>query len=400
MAAHRFEPGQVVICAARRTPIGAFMGALSALTAPQLGATALGAVLDDAGLPREQVAEVLLGHVLSAGCGQAPARQAARAAGLPDAVGATGIHKVCGSGLKAIMQAALSVAVSAASGSPHIVAAGGMESMSRVPFLLPEHRSGRKLGHAQTLDALLHDGLTDAYGGMHMGVCAERTAERYGVSRAEMDAFTRQSYARALAAHESGAFAAELVPITCGKTRVERDEEPQRYRPDKVDTLTGAFESGGAITAANSSSLNDGAAALLLTTAAVAAEHGAPVLARVLAQAGTAGAPEWFTTAPVAAIRELLDTAGLSVADIGLWEINEAFAVVSMVAATELGIPEDRLNIHGGAVALGHPIGASGARILVTLIHALRARRERYGVAAICIGGGEGLSLLVENPGG
>jgi acetyl-CoA C-acetyltransferase len=305
-------------------------------------------------------------------------------------VGATGIHKVCGSGLKATMLAALAVAVDPS----HTVIAGGMESMSNTPFLLPDMRGGRKLGHGQAVDALLSDGLTDAYGGMHMGVCAERTAERYQVSRQQMDDFTRESYRRALAARESGAFAAELVAVDEERSALDHDEEPDRFRPDKVDTLKGAFVNDGGVTAANSSSLNDGAAALVIRGDAAPPDP----LAYIRVQAGTAAAPEWFTTAPVAAIGEALEAASLTVADIGLWEINEAFAVVPMVAASELGIPAERLNIHGGAVALGHPIGASGARILTTLVHAMRARNERWGVAAICIGGGEGLAVVVENP--
>ncbi|MDH5527049.1 MAG: thiolase family protein [Nitrospirota bacterium] len=390
MPVHRFESGRVAILAARRTPIGSFMGALAGVTAPHLGSIAIRAALADSGVAPEQVSEVLMGHVLAAGCGQAPARQAARGAGLPDGVGATGIHKVCGSGLKAAMTAALAVAAEPS----QVVVAGGMESMSNTPFLLPDMRGGRKLGHGQAVDALLSDGLTDAYGGMHMGVCAERTADRYNVSRQQMDDFTRESYRRALAARDS-AFSAELVAVDEGRFALDHDEEPDRYRPDKVDTLKGAFEPDGAVTAANSSSLNDGAAALVIAGGDVS-----PVepLAWVRAQAGTAAEPEWFTTAPVAAIGEALKAASLTVADIGLWEINEAFAVVPMVAAHELGIPAERLNVNGGAVALGHPIGASGARILTTLIHAMRARRERWGVAAICIGGGEGLAVVVENP--
>ncbi|MFQ5510082.1 MAG: thiolase family protein [Leptospirillia bacterium] len=383
----------VVIVSAARTPIGSFMGALADVSAPALGAVAIEAALSRAGAPLPAVSEVLMGQVLAAGAGQAPARQAARGAGLPDGVGATAVNKVCGSGLKAVMLAAQAVRA----GDAGVVVAGGMESMSRVPHLAMESRTGRKLGDLTLVDGLIADGLTDAYGGMHMGVCADRTAERYDISREAMDAFTRESYRRALAAREAGNFTDEIVPVETRGAVCAEDEEPGRYRPDKIDSLKGAFGPDGRVTAASSSSLNDGAAALVLASGKTARESGLVPIARLLSQAGVAHEPEWFTTTPAVALSAALSRAGLTPGEVDLYEINEAFAVVAMVAMRELSLDPDRVNVGGGAVALGHPIGASGARILVTLLSALARCGGRYGAAALCVGGGEGVAVVVEN---
>ncbi|MBI5135938.1 MAG: thiolase family protein [Nitrospirae bacterium] len=382
----------VVLVSAARTPIGSFQGALRRLSAPQLGAIAVQSALSRCGVQPADVSEVYLGHVLSAGCRQAPARQVAHRAGLPDGVGATTINKVCGSGLKAVMIGATGVAA----GVDAIVVAGGMESMSRAPFLLPDMRTGLKLGNSSVIDSLLYDGLTDAYSDISMGICAERTAVKYGITREEMDDYARQSYERANQAHEKGWFDAELVPISTGSTELGRDEEPLRFQPEKLAKLAPAFARDGQVTAANSSSINDGAAAVVLMSGREAVQRGLTPLARVVAQAGAAHASEWFTTITPRAIERVLGKASLSVSDVDLFEINEAFAVVPMVACRELGIPPERVNVNGGAVALGHPIGASGARILVTLLHALRRTGGRYGVASVCIGGGEAVAMLVE----
>jgi acetyl-CoA C-acetyltransferase len=382
----------VVLVSAVRTPIGSFQGGLRRLSGPQLGGIAIAEALSRCNVQPAQVSEVYLGHVLSAGTRQAPARQAAHRAGLPDSVGATAINKVCGSGLKAVMIAAMGIS----SGINDIVVAGGMESMSRAPFLLPDLRSGLKLGNSQIIDSLLYDGLTDAYSNVSMGLCAERTAAKYAISRQEMDDFSHNSYEKAGAAQKNGYFADELVPVSVGATSLDRDEEPLRFQPEKMAKLAPAFTKEGTVTAASSSSINDGAAALVMMSGREAAQRGLSPLARVVAQAGAAHAPEWFTTVTPWAIEKVLEKASLSVSDVDLFEINEAFAVVPMVACKELGIGMDRVNVHGGAVALGHPIGASGARVLVTLLHALRRRGGRYGVASVCIGGGEGVALLVE----
>lgn len=393
MAKRIIQDTDVVIASAARTPIGSFLGELRQLSAPRLGAIALAAALGRSGVAPTDISEVYMGHVLSAGSRQAPVRQAARRAGLPDHVGATGINKVCGSGLKAVMISAMTVAAN----PDDVVVAGGMEAMSRAPYLLPDLRTGLRLGEGQVIDSLLYDGLTDAYSDIHMGICAERTADRYDISRGEMDDFTRMSYERAIDAHKNGWFSAEMVPVSMGSTQLDRDEEPLRYRPEKIDKLAPAFAKDGGVTAANSSSINDGAASLVLMSGKKAQERSLEPLARIVAHASAAGAPEWFTTAPPLAIEKVLDRASLSVSDIDLFEINEAFAVVTMVAAREMGISMDRVNIHGGAVALGHPIGASGARILTTLLYALKQKSGRYGIASICIGGGEAVAVLVEN---
>jgi acetyl-CoA C-acetyltransferase len=389
------EP-EVFIVGAARTPIGSFQGALAALSAPRLGAVAIQAALERAGVPRDRVGETFMGNVLSAGLGQAPARQAAIYAGVPQHTPATTVGKVCGSGLQAVWLGARSVAA----GDNDVVVAGGMESMTNAPYLLPKARSGYRMGHGQLVDALVHDGLWDPYGQFHMGRGGELCAATFGVTRAEQDAFARESYARAIAAQKSGEFAAEIVPVVIpskrGEQRVAVDEEPTRSNLDRIGELEPAFQEGGCITVGNSSKINDGAAALVLASRAAVEQHGLKPLARIVAHGGCAQAPEWFSTAPIAATRAALARAKLSPEDIDLYEINEAFAVVAMVCARELGVGLERVNVRGGAVALGHPIGASGARILVTLLYALAARGGRRGVATLCIGGGEALAVVVE----
>ena len=391
------DPGPVAILAARRTPLGAFMGALTPVPAPDLGATAIRAALADAGLGSGDLSEVLMGCVLPAGLGQAPARQAARAAGLDDATGATTVNKVCGSGMKAVMLGHDLIRA----GSARFVVAGGMESMSGAPFLVPEMRGGHKAGRSALLDHMMTDGLEDAYDkGRPMGAFGEATATRYGFTRAEQDAYAVETVARARDAVDIGAFDAECAAVTVatrkGPVTVARDERPGQIDAAKIPGLRPAFGADGTITAATSSANADGAAALVLGSEAEARAAGLPVLARILGHATHSQEPEWFTTAPIPAIRKLLDRVGWTAAEVDLWEINEAFAVVAMAAAQEIGIPRDRLNVHGGACALGHPIGATGARILVTLIHALRTRGLRRGVASLCIGGGEATAIAVE----
>lgn len=389
---------EVYVLSAVRTPIGSFLGQLANLPAPRLGALAIGDALRRAGVPGEAVDQVIMGNVLQAGVGQAPARQAMRFAGLPDSVPAVTLHKVCGSGMRAIMMAVNDLRA----GDGEVMVAGGMESMSNAPYLLPGGRRGYRLGHGQVLDHMVFDGLWDPYGDKHMGNCAETCARRYGFTREEQDAFARASYERAIRATENGDFADELVPVEVDsgkgqKVVVSRDEEPFRVDLAKMPTLRPAFEKDGTVTAANASKINDGAAALVVATAEGMRRFGAKPLARIVAQASFAQEPEWFTTAPVGAIRKVLEKANMRLEDVDLVEINEAFAVVAMAAMRELGIPHDKLNVNGGAVALGHPIGASGARIVATLLHALRRRGLRWGLAAICIGGGEATAMLFEN---
>jgi acetyl-CoA C-acetyltransferase len=380
------------ILSATRTPIGSFQGGLASVPAPRLGAAAIAGAVARAGIAAGDVTDVLMGNVLPAGLGQAPARQASIYAGLPSAVRCTTIHKVCGSGLEAVILGARALAT----GDATFVVAGGMENMSAAPYLLPRAREGYRIGHQQVVDSLIHDGLWDPYGGIHMGSCAEKCAAQYHLTRAEQDAYAAESFRRANAAQAAGDFAGEISPVELAKGRCDTDEGPARVKYDKIPLLKPAFEADGTITAANASTLNDGAAALVLTGARTAASRGLKPVARIVAAAGHAQDPAWFTTAPVPAARAVLAKAGWAVADVDLWEVNEAFAVVPLAFARELGVSHDRLNVRGGAIALGHPIGASGARILVTLIAALRARNARNGVAAICIGGGEGLALAIE----
>ncbi len=383
---------EIHILSATRTAIGSFQGGLASVPAPRLGAAAIAGAVARAGIAPSDVTDVLMGNVLQAGLGQAPARQAAIYAGLPPAVRCTTIHKVCGSGLEAVILGARALAA----GDATFVVAGGMENMSAAPYLLPRAREGYRIGHQQVVDSLIQDGLWDPYGGIHMGSCAEKCAAQYGLTRAEQDAYAAESFRRANAAQAAGEFAGEITPVELAKGRFDTDEGPPRVKYDKIPLLKPAFEADGTITAANASTLNDGAAALVLACGTTVASRGLKSVARIVAAAGHAQDPVWFTTAPVPAARAVLAKAGWAVADVDLWEVNEAFAVVPLAFARELGVSHDRLNVRGGAIALGHPIGASGARILVSLIAALRARKARKGVAAICIGGGEGLALAVE----
>ncbi len=385
----------IVIAAARRTPIGAFQGGLGPVPAPQLAATAIRAALADAGLAPDEISEAIIGCVLPAGIGQAPARQAALAAGIPDSVGCTTVNKVCGSGMKAVMFGHDLLRA----GSAKVVLAGGMESMTNAPYLLPKARAGYRMGHQEVLDHMFYDGLQNPYDGNMMGHFAELTAEKYDFTREAQDAFSIESVQRALAAVE-GAFEREIAPVTVksrrGEQVVSRDEEPGRCELDKIPTMRPAFRKDGTVTAASSSSISDGAAALLLMTEAEASRRGLEPLARIVGHGGFAHAPEWFTTAPVAATKQLLDRLGWKPGDVDLYEINEAFAVVAMAAIHDLGLDRDKVNVNGGGCALGHPIGATGARLLVTLAHALRARGLKRGLASLCIGGGEATAVAIE----
>ena len=397
---------EVVILSAARTPIGSFQGSLASLRAPDLGARALAGAFERAAVEPADVEQVYLGCVLPAGLGQAPARQATLGAGCPFSTGAITLNKVCGSGMRAVMSAANDLRC----GDFQLVAAGGMESMSGSPFLVPGARDGLRLGHGRLIDSMIHDGLWDAYKDFHMGNCAEICAKHYAFSREEQDEFTIESYRRAQAAAADGRFRAEIAAVEVrrdgGKRNtsqrrgepviVDADEEPGRTNFAKLPKLRPVFDKEGTVTAANASTINDGAAALVLTTAEHAAELGREPMARLVAQSTFAHEPEWFTTAPVTAVRRALDRAGLDVADIDLFEINEAFAVVALAAIRELELDPARVNVNGGAVALGHPIGASGARILVTLLHAMEQREVHRGCAAICLGGGEATAVIVE----
>lgn len=386
----------IVIVAARRTPIGAFQGALAPAQAPELSAAASRAALEDCGLDPADISEVLLGCVLPAGIGQAPARQAALAAGLPESVGCTTVNKVCGSGMKTVMLGADLIRA----GSAQLVMAGGMESMTNAPYLMPKARSGYRMGHQQVLDHMFFDGLQNPYDGNMMGHFAEETAKKYGFSRDDQDAFAIASVERARAAADSGAFDAEIAPVAV-KTRkaeatITTDEEPGRAEVSKIPDLRPAFAKDGTVTAASSSSISDGAATLLLMRAAEAERRGMQPLARIAGHSGYAQDPAWFTTSPVYAIRALQDELGWSPDDVDLYEINEAFACVTMAAMHDVGIAHEQVNVNGGACALGHPIGASGARILVTLVHALAKRGGRRGIASLCIGGGEAVAIGIE----
>ncbi|KFN48959.1 thiolase family protein [Arenimonas composti] len=386
----------VVIAGAKRTPIGALLGQFTGVPATKLGTVAIQAALEHAGADAAKVDEVIMGCVLPAGLGQAPARQAALGAGVPTSAGCTTINKVCGSGMKAVMMAADAIRA----GSAKLVVAGGMESMTNAPHLLPNSRVGSKFGPITMVDHMAFDGLTNPYDGQAMGVFGELCAEKYGFSREEQDAYAGESVRRAQGAVADGHFRDEIAAVTVagrkGDTVIDTDEQPGRCDAAKIPSLRPAFRKDGTITAAASSSINDGAAALVLADADTAKAQGLNVLATVVAQATHSQAPEWFTTAPVAAIRSVLDKAGWSVGDVDLFEVNEAFAVVAMAPMRELGIDHGKLNVNGGACALGHPIGASGARLLVTLIHALRRTGGRRGVAALCIGGGEATAVAVE----
>jgi acetyl-CoA C-acetyltransferase len=386
----------IVIVGAKRTPIGSFLGQFTGVPTPLLGATAIRGALEHAGLGADQVDEVIMGCVLPAGLGQAPARQASRGAGIPDAAGCTTINKVCGSGMKAVMLAHDIIKA----GSANVVVAGGMESMTNAPHLLNGSRTGIRYGSAEMLDHMAWDGLTNPYDGKAMGVFGDAACAKYGFDREAVDAFSAESAKRAQAALASGAFKAETVPVTVqgrkGETIVDTDEEPGRIDVAKIPALRPAFGKEGVLTAASSSKISDGAAATVLMSADEASRRGLEPLARIVAHATHAQAPEWFTTAPIAAIRNVLDKAGWKIGDVDLFEVNEAFACVAMAPMHDLDIPHDRLNVNGGALALGHPIGASGARLIVTLLHALQARGGKRGVASLCIGGGEATAIAVE----
>jgi acetyl-CoA C-acetyltransferase len=388
---------EVFIAGAARTPIGGFQGAFAETPAAALGGVALASAISGAGLAPSAVEELLMGCVLPAGQGQAPARQAGFAAGLGQEVPATTVNKMCGSGMKAAMIAFDQIAL----GQSGIVAAGGMESMTLAPYLLPKMRGGARLGHAQVVDHMFLDGLEDAYDrGRLMGTFAEDCAEAFQFTRANQDAYALRSLENALDAQRAGAFADEIAPVTLttrkGEVTVTEDEQPKSARPDKIPTLRPAFRKDGTVTPANSSSISDGAAALVLASATACAAHGLAPRARLLGHASHAQAPGLFTTAPVPAARKLLDRLGWSTDDVDLWEVNEAFAVVPMAFMREMGLPREKVNVNGGACVLGHPIGASGARIIVTLLNALEKRGLRRGVAAICIGGGEGTAVAIE----
>lgn len=383
----------IVITAARRTAIGAFQGQFSPVSSPELGAAAIRAAVGDSGIEGGDVSEVLMGCVLPAGVGQAPARQAAIGADLPVSVGATTLNKVCGSGMKAVMLGHDAIRA----GSAEIVIAGGMESMTNAPYLV---KRGLRMGHDQLIDHMFFDGLQNPYDGQMMGGFGENCAAKYNFSREQQDDFSRASVERANKAIENGAFADEIIPVTVksrkGEVELATDEEPGRIDVDKIPNLRPAFAKDGTITAASSSKISDGAAALVLMSTGNASQRGIQPLARIIAHATYSQEPEWFTTAPVGAIKKVLERAGWKAGDVDLYEINEAFATVAMAAMHEHGLPHEKVNIHGGACALGHPIGCSGTRILVTLIHALKATGGKRGVASLCIGGGEATALAVE----
>ncbi|KFZ31680.1 acetyl-CoA acetyltransferase [Pseudidiomarina salinarum] len=386
----------VVIVAAKRTPMGGFQGNLSAVKATELGAEAIKAALQESGLQGDDISEVIMGNVLPAGLGQAPARQASLYAGLPRKVGATTLNKVCGSGLKTVMLAHDLLHA----GSADAVIAGGMESMSNAPYLLKKARTGIRMGHDQILDHMMLDGLEDAYEGKAMGCYAQSTADDYGLGREAMDEFAMESLSRAKQAIKDGGFDNEITPVTYstrkGEVTVDTDENPGKAMPDKIPSLRPAFAKEGTITAANSSSISDGAAALVLMRESDAKAKGLTPLARVVGHATHSQAPAEFTIAPIGAMRKLLERTGWEQDSVDLWEINEAFAMVTMLAMKEMGLDHSKVNVHGGACALGHPIGASGARLLVTLIHALKRHNKKRGITSLCIGGGEAVALAVE----
>ncbi|KTC73050.1 acyl CoA C-acetyltransferase [Legionella birminghamensis] len=391
------DQNDVVIVAAKRTPMGGMLGSLSSLTAPELGAIAHAAAMEQANINPAEIDQVISGCVLQAGIGQAPARQAAIKAGIPHSAGATTVNKMCGSGMKSIMFGHDMIKA----GSANVVLASGMESMSNAPYLLAKARAGYRLGHGELKDHMFLDGLEDAYErGQLMGCFAEATAQHFQFSRAAQDEYAIRSLTRALQAQQDNAFRAEIVPVTIagrkGDTIVSQDEGPDESKLSKISQLKPAFKADGTVTAANSSSISDGAASIIITSAGHAKKLGMTPLARIAAQATHSQAPEWFTTAPVDAIRKVMNKAGWRQHDVDLFEINEAFAVVAMAAITQLELDDTKVNIHGGACALGHPIGASGTRVMVTLLHALQRQQKSRGIAALCIGGGEGIAMAIE----
>jgi acetyl-CoA C-acetyltransferase len=388
----------IVIAAAKRTAIGSFLGQFTGVPTPTLGAAAIQAALEQSGIPAADVSEVIMGCVLPANLGQAPARQASLAAGLPTSTGCTTINKVCGSGMKAIMLGHDLIKA----GSATVVVAGGMESMTNAPHMIPNSRTGNRFGNFQAVDHMSWDGLVNPYDGQAMGVFADATAEKFGFTREAQDAYSIESVTRAQAAQQSGAFADEIVPVKVatrkGEVEFATDEQPGKSDITKIPTLKPAFNKNGTVTAASSSSISDGAAATILLSSEEAARRGITPLARIVGHSTWSQEPQWFTTAPVGAIEKLLKQVGWTVADVDLFEINEAFAVVAMTPIKELGIPHAKVNVNGGATALGHPIGASGARLVVTLVHALRKRGGKRGVASLCIGGGEATAIAIELP--
>jgi acetyl-CoA C-acetyltransferase len=392
-----FMSKEVVIVAAARTAIGSFMGALSTTPAPRLGAAAIKAALERGKVDPKLVDQVIMGNVLSAGMGQAPARQASIYAGIPQSAGATTINKVCGSGMQAVNMARNAILT----GESECVVAGGMENMSLAPYILPEARTGLRMGEKKIVDTMVADGLWDPYNNFHMGSAAEKCAKEYKFSREEQDRFAKQSFERAQNAIKTGAFKDEITPVEIPQRKgdplkFEVDEGPGKADFAKMGGLKPAFEKDGTITAANASTINDGAAALVITSREFADKHGLKPLARILSCATHAQAPEWFTTAPVEAMKKALDKAGLKPSDIDLWEVNEAFSVVALAAAKGVEIDESKLNVNGGGISLGHPIGASGARILTTLLYAMNKRGAKRGVGSLCIGGGEGIAMVIE----
>lgn len=388
---------KVVITSAKRTPIGSFGGSLSSLTAGQLGSIAIKGVLEDSKISPELIDEVIMGNVLTAGMGQAPARQAALFAGLPEKTECMTINKVCGSGLKAVMLAAQAIQTDSA----EIIIAGGQESMSNTPYILDKARNGYRLGNGEVIDSMVKDGLWDVYNNVHMGTCAEACAKEFNFSREELDEFAVNSYKKALEAQKTGKFKEEIIDVKVKAGReevvVNIDEEPGKVKFDKIPSLKPVFDKNGVVTAANASSINDGAAALLIMSEEKAQELGIKPLVEIIAQSSAAKAPMQFTTAPADAIKKGLKKANLKISDIDLFEINEAFSVVSLANNKLLGLDNSKVNVNGGAVALGHPIGASGARVLVTLIHEMKKRNSKYGLASLCIGGGEAAALVVKN---
>jgi acetyl-CoA C-acetyltransferase len=387
----------VVILSGARTPIGAFMGSLSSLTAPQLGSIAIQEAVTRAGVQPDEIEEAIMGCVLTGGMGQAPARQAARGAGLPDAVPALTINKVCGSGMKAAMLAAQAIKC----GDNKLILAGGMESMSNAPYVLDKARTGYRMGNGTLIDSMVHDGLWDPYGNCHMGTCGDATSVEFNVSREQLDEFAAESYRRAVAAQQACRLSEEIVPVPVPQRKgdpimVELDEEPKKGDPAKLASLRPAFGKEGTTTAGNASSLDDGAAAMIIASASEAKRRGAKPLGRIVGYSSHAQEPKWFTTAPAFAIDKLLKKHNLTVDDIDLFEVNEAFSVVAMVVANKVNIPREKLNVNGGAVALGHPIGMSGARLIITALYELRRRGGRYAIATPCIGGGEATAVLLE----
>ncbi|MDQ1266410.1 MAG: acetyl-CoA C-acetyltransferase [Bacteroidota bacterium] len=388
---------QSMIISAVRTPIGAFQGALAALTSPRLGAIVIKEAINRAGIQPSDVCEVIMGNVLTAGVGQAAARQAAIYAGVPDSVPCMTINKVCGSGLKSVMLADQSIKL----GDSEIVVAGGQESMTNAPYMLFKARDGYRMGNGEIVDSMIHDGLWDVYNNFHMGLAGELCAEEFNIGKAEQDDYAIMSYTRALDAQKNGWFAEEMVPVVIegrkGSVTIDKDEEPEKVNFDKVPSLKPVFKKDGTVTAANASSIDDGASAVVVASEDVVKSKGLKPLAKILAYATHAQKPEWFTTAPAEAIRKAVEKANMKVEDIDLFEINEAFSTVPIITAKKLNISYDKINIHGGAVSLGHPIGASGARILTTLIYALKRTGKKFGCASLCIGGGEAVAMIIES---